>query len=240
MRLNKFLAHAGVGSRRKSDFLIQQATTFVNGKLITDPAFSVSENDKIICEGKKLSISKIKKVILFHKPLKVITTTNDPQGRKTVLDYLDIKDRIFPVGRLDRLTSGLLLLTNDGELSNTLLHPKFHVPRIYVAEIEGILDKNTINKISKGIFIGYGEFGHAEILSQKKNKKRNTIKLRLYTGKKREIRRIFSFLNIRIFYLKRIQYGPIKLKNLNVGEWRLLDEKETKSLYDWRKNGKKY
>ena len=118
MRLNKYLAHAGVGSRRKSDALIQQATTFVNGQLITDPAYSVSENDIIIFDGKKLSISKTTQVILFNKPLKVVTTTQDPQGRKTVLDFIQSKERIFPIGRLDRLTSGLLLLTNDGDLSN--------------------------------------------------------------------------------------------------------------------------
>ena len=125
-----------------------------------------------------------------------MTTTQDPQGRKTVLDFIQSKERIFPIGRLDRLTSGLLLLTNDGELSNNLLHPKFRVPRIYKAEIEGILDSKTINKVLKGIFIGEGEFGRAEILRQRKNKKRNTVELRLFTGKKREIRRIFSFLKI--------------------------------------------
>ena len=110
------------------------------------------------------------------------------------------------------------------------------MPRIYKAEIEGILDSKTINKILKGIFIGEGEFGRAEILRQRKNKKRNTVELRLFTGKKREIRRIFSFLKIRIFSLKRIQYGPVKLGKLPIGEWRFLNEKEMNELYNWRKN----
>ncbi|MDP7037257.1 MAG: pseudouridine synthase [Candidatus Marinimicrobia bacterium] len=235
MRLNKYLAHSGVASRRQSDALIKQATTFVNGKLITDPAFPVTEKDNIVFEGKKLSIVKNSQVFLFHKPLNVVTTTFDPQGRKTVLDYVKTGDRIFPIGRLDRRTTGLLLLTNDGELSNKLLHPKFGVPRIYEAEIEGILDHKTIRKIAKGIFIGQGEFGRAEVLKQKKIKKRSTVHLRLFTGKKREIRRIFSFLNVRLFSLKRIQYGPILLGDLPIGEWRPLNNTELNQL----KNGKR-
>ncbi len=230
MRLNKYLAHAGVASRRRSDELIQQATTFVNGKLITDPAFFVTEEDTVIFEGRKLSISKTRQVIMFHKPIKVVTTTFDPQGRKTVLDYIKTNERLFPIGRLDRLTSGLLLLTNDGDLSQKILHPKYRVPRIYEAEIEGSLDSKTVKKIGKGIFIGYSEFGRAEILNQKKVKKRSSISLKLFTGKKREIRRIFSSLNIRLFALKRVQFGPISLGSLPLGKWRLLNEQEWSKL----------
>ena len=230
MRLNKYLAHAGVASRRQSDALIQKATTFVNGKLIIDPAHPVTETDDIVFEGIKLSISKTFQVILFHKPTKVVTTTFDPQGRRTILDYVKTRDRIFPIGRLDRMTTGLLLLTNDGELSNKLLHPKFRIPRIYEAEIDNVLDSKTIHKIAKGIFIGKGEFGRAEVLKQKKVKKRSTVHLKLFTGKKREIRRIFSFLNIRLFSLKRIQYGPIFLGELPCGEWRNLNNAEMNQL----------
>ena len=230
MRLNKYLAHAGVASRRQSDALIQKATTFVNGKLIIDPAHPVTETDDIVFEGIKLSISKTFQVILFHKPTKVVTTTFDPQGRRTILDYVKTKDRIFSIGRLDRMTTGLLLLTNDGELSNKLLHPKFRIPRIYEAEIDNVLDSKTIHKIAKGIFIGKGEFGRAEVLKQKKVKKRSTVHLKLFTGKKREIRRIFSFLNIRLFSLKRIQYGPIFLGELPCGEWRNLNNAEMNQL----------
>ena len=230
MRLNKFLAHAGVASRRHSDALIQKATTFVNGKLVIDPAYPVAETDDIVFEGVKLSISKTPQVILFHKPLKVVTTTFDPQGRRTVLDYIKTGDRIFPIGRLDRMTTGLLLLTNDGELSNKLLHPKFRIPRIYEAKIDKVLDFKTIHNIAKGIFIGKGEFGRAEVLKQRKVKKRVTVHLKLFTGKKREIRRIFSFLSIQIFSLKRIKYGPILLGDLPCGEWRTLNYTEVNQL----------
>jgi len=140
------------------------------------------------------------------------------------------RDRIFPIGRLDRMTTGLLLLTNDGELSNKLLHPKFRIPRIYEAVIDNILDLKTINKIAKRIFIGEGEFGRAEVLKQKKVKKRSTVHLKLFTGKKREIRRIFSFLSIRLFSLIRIQYGPISLGDLPCGEWRTLSDTEVNQL----------
>ena len=238
MRLNKFLAHAGVASRRQSDYLIKQATTLVNGELILDPAHSVSENDEIIYEGKKLSISKESKIIVFHKPLQVVTTMNDPQGRKTISDYVHFRERIFPIGRLDHLTSGLLLLTNDGELSHKLLHPKFRIPRIYEAEIEGRLDEKTVNKISRGLFIGLGEFGRAVVLKQLKRKKRSIVTLKLLTGKKREIRRIFSFLNVRLFQLTRIQYGPVLLNKLHIGMWRELQNKELKLLKNWLKNPK--
>ena len=230
MRLNKFLAHAGVASRRQSDTLIKQATTFVNGELIIDPAYPVTEKDDIVFDGRKLTITKKSQVILFHKPLNVITTTFDPQGRKTVLDFVKTGERIFPIGRLDRLTTGLILLTNDGNLSNKLLHPKFGVPRIYEAEIEGILDQKTVHKISKGIFIGQGEFGRVEILKQKRVKKRSNVQLRLFTGKKREIRRIFSFLDVRLFSLIRTQYGPLSLGNLPCGEWRTLNNTEMNQI----------
>ena len=230
MRLNKFLAHAGVASRRQSDALIKQATTFVNGELIIDPAYPVTEKDDIVFDGRKLTITKKSQVILFHKPLNVITTTFDPQGRKTVLDFVKTGERIFPIGRLDRLTTGLILLTNDGNLSNKLLHPKFGVPRIYEAEIEGILDQKTVHKISKGIFIGQGEFGRVEILKQKRVKKRSNVQLRLFTGKKREIRRIFSFLDVRLFSLIRTQYGPLSLGNLPCGKWRTLNNAEMNQI----------
>lgn len=230
MRLNKFLAHAGVASRRQSDALIKQATTFVNGELIIDPAYPVTEKDDIVFDGRKLTITKKSQVILFHKPLNVITTTFDPQGRKTVLDFVKTGERIFPIGRLDRLTTGLILLTNDGNLSNKLLHPKFGVPRIYEAEIEGILDQKTVHKISKGIFIGQGEFGRVEILKQKRVKKRSNVQLRLFTGKKREIRRIFSFLDVRLFSLIRTNYGPLSLGNLPCGKWRTLNNAEMNQI----------
>ena len=211
MRLNKYLAKSGVASRRESDKLIQAATTFVNGKLITDPAFNVKKDDVVKYDGQKLSLVTETIIIMLNKPKNIITTAKDTHNRKTVLDLIPLQNRLFPIGRLDKDTTGLVFLTNNGELANYLMHPKNRIPRIYQAEIEGKLNQKEIMKMRKGIYIGDGEFGRSE-------------------GKKREIRRIFRFLKIKLFSLQRVQYGEIILGNLPTGHWRFLSKKETEIL----------
>lgn len=230
MRLNKFLANAGVASRRESDRLIQAALVEVNGSIVTDPAFNVERGDSILYNGRKVKVPDQQTVILLNKPKGVITTAQDTHGRKTVLDLIPLKMRLFPVGRLDKDTTGLLLLTNDGELANYLTHPRNSVPKIYEAEIEGRLSEKDVNKIRKGVFIGEGLFGRAEILSQHTDRKRTIVRLRLHHGKKREIRRIFEFLNYRLFSLSRVAYGELTLDNLKPGTWRFLTAEEIESL----------
>ena len=230
MRLNKYLAKSGVASRRKSDKLIQDATTFVNGKLITDPAFNVKKDDVVKYDGQKLSLVTETIIIMLNKPKNIITTAKDTHNRKTVLDLIPLQNRLFPVGRLDKDTTGLVFLTNNGELANYLMHPKNRIPRIYQAEIEGKLNQKAIMKMKKGLYIGDGEFGRSEFVRQKSVKKRSIVTLKLYEGKKREIRRIFRFLKIKLFSLQRVQYGEIILGNLPTGHWRILSEKETKIL----------
>ena len=230
MRLNKYLAKSGVASRRKSDKLIQNATTYVNGNLVTDPAFNVQDNDIIKFEGKTLSLISESFVILLNKPKNVITTVKDTHNRKTVLDIIPMNNRMFPVGRLDKDTTGLVFLTNDGELANFLMHPRNRIPRIYEAEIEGKLNSMEIRRIEKGIYIGDGEFGRGEFISQHTKKKRSIVNLKLFEGKKREVRRIFRFLKKKLFSLRRTAYGDIKLGNLPLGNWRKLSIKETEIL----------
>jgi len=230
MRLNKYLAKSGVASRRKSDKLIQDATTFVNGKLITDPAFNVKKDDVVKYDGQKLSLVTETIIIMLNKPKNIITTAKDTHNRKTVLDLIPLQNRLFPVGRLDKDTTGLVFLTNNGELANYLMHPKNRIPRIYQAEIEGKLNQKAIMKMKKGIYIGDGEFGRSEFVRQKSVKKRSIVTLKLYKGKKREIRRIFRFLKIKLFSLQRVQYGEIILGNLPTGHWRFLSKKETEIL----------
>ena len=230
MRLNKYLAKSGVASRRKSDKLIQDATTYVNGQLITDPAFNVKDNDIIKFEEKTLSLISESFVILLNKPKNVITTAKDTHNRKTVLDIIPMNNRMFPVGRLDKDTTGLVFLTNDGELANFLMHPRNRIPRIYEAEIEGKLNSMEIRRIEKGIYIGDGEFGRGEFISQYTKKKRSIVNLKLFEGKKREVRRIFRFLKKKLFSLRRTAYGDIKLGNLPLGNWRKLSIKETEIL----------
>ena len=232
MRLNKFLAQSGVASRRKSDELIQMATTEVNGKVCLDPAYKVSPDDKVCFDGKRLVLIIDKVVLMLNKPEKVITTVQDTHGRKTVIDLIKSKIRLSPIGRLDKNTKGLLLLTNDGTLHQYLTHPSHQVPKDYEAVIEGKLTQENIIKLKRGIYIGNKEYGKAEILKQNTIKGRSTIILRLRQGKKREIRRIFFRFNKKLYSLKRIKYAKLTLGNLKEGEYRQLTTNEINSLYD--------
>ena len=230
MRLNKFLAKAGIASRRKSDELIQMATTMVNGKVCLDPAYHVKKEDSVHFDGKKVIVETKKIVLMLHKPKKVITTVRDTHGRKTVMDFIPSKFRITPVGRLDQNTTGLLLLTNDGDLQEYLTHPKNKVSKDYEVYIEGKLNIDQVKKLKSGLYIGYKEYGKAEILEQKVHKGRSKIILRMRQGKKREIRRIFHRLNKKLISLKRIGFASLKLGNLREGEYRELTHNEINKL----------
>ena len=230
MRLNKFLAKAGIASRRKSDELIQMATTMVNGKVCLDPAYHVKKEDSVNFDGKKVIVEKKKIVLMLHKPKKVITTVRDTHGRKTVMDFIPSNFKITPVGRLDQNTTGLLLLTNDGDLQEYLTHPKNKVPKDYEVYIEGKLNIDQVKKLKSGLYIGYKEYGKAEILEQKIHKGRSKIILRMRQGKKREIRRIIHRLNKKLISLKRIGFASIKLGNLREGEYRELTQNEINKL----------
>ncbi len=230
MRLNKFLAKAGVASRRESDRLIQAATTFVNGKLILDPAYSVTEDDEIVFDNQRIRLKKETIVLMLHKPKNTITTAKDTHGRRTVIDLIPTHERLFPIGRLDKDTTGLILLTNDGELANFLMHPRNKITRTYLVEIEGRLNQTSAAKMEKGMYIGEGEFGRAKVVNQKTVKKRSVVTLKLRRGKKREIRRMFHFLDIKIFSLHRTQYGAITLDDLACGHWRYLSDQEIEKL----------
>ena len=230
MRLNKFLAKAGIASRRKSDELIQMATTMVNGKVCLDPAYHVKKEDSVQFDGKKVMVEKKKIVLMLHKPKKVITTVRDTHGRKTVMDFIPSKFRITPVGRLDQNTTGLLLLTNDGDLQEYLTHPKNKVSKDYEVYIEVNLIIDQVKKLKSGLYIGYKEYGKAEILEQKVHKGRSKITLRMRQGKKREIRRIFHRLNKKLISLKRIGFASLKLGNLREGEYRELTHNEINKL----------
>jgi pseudouridine synthase len=231
MRLNKFLAQTGVASRRKADELIQMATTEVNGKICLDPAYDVKDSDVIKYDGQKVKPVQEKIVIMLHKPKKVITTVKDTHGRKTVLDIVPSKYRLTPVGRLDQDTTGLLLLTNDGDLHQYLTHPKNRIPKDYEAVIEGRMTASQIQKLIRGIYIGDKEYGKAEIVSQDTKKGRSVVILRLHQGKKREIRRIMHRLKLKLLSLKRIRFAGLELGDLPEHHYRTLNEKEVKLLH---------
>ena len=231
MRLNKFLARAGIESRRKADELIQMATTEVNGKICLDPAYDVKDSDKVKYDGQKIKPILEKVVIMLHKPKRVITTVKDTHGRKTVLDIVHSKYRLTPIGRLDQDTTGLLLLTNDGDLHQYLSHPRNRIPKDYEAVIEGRMASDQIQKLGRGIYIGDKEYGKASIVSQETTKGRSIVILRLYQGKKREIRRIMHRLNLKLISLKRIRFAGLELGDLPEHHYRTLSEMEVKLLH---------
>jgi len=226
MRLNKYLALSGVSSRRMADDLIKAATTTVNDIVITDPAFRVKDDDIIRYDGKNIKINQNHIVIMFNKPIGVITSMDDPKNRPVVADYFPTKMRLFPIGRLDKNTTGLLLVTNNGDLANKLMHPKNLIPKIYEAETDLILDTVLISKIKKGVFIGYNQWAKAKVLNQKKSKSRIIVTLQLHHGKNREIRRLFNKINRKLFSLNRVKYGDLKLGNLPLGKYRELNKTE--------------
>ena len=230
MRLNKFLAKGGVASRRGADRLILAATTTVNGVLQMDPAFDVTQEDEIIFNGKKIKIQLDVSVLILNKPKGYITTENDPQGRKTVMELIPQNLRYFTIGRLDRNSTGVLLFTNDGTLAQELMLPQNRIPRIYEIEIDRILEKSEIMKMGRGIFIGIRQKGIAKVLQQKVVKKKVIVRLELRQGKNREIRRMMAVLKRKIFSLNRISFGPLNLKGLPIGNWRKLSKTEVIEL----------
>ena len=175
------------------------ATTTVNGQMVLDPAYDVEQDDEIRYDGTVINPASESVVVMFNKPKGIITSLKDPNGRKTVLDYISSEYRLVPIGRLDKNSTGLLLLTNDGDLHHYLPHPKNQIRRDYEVVVERRLSSQQEKKIALGLFIGRGEYGKAEVLSQKTKKGRTLAVLRLRQGKNREIRRIFRRLKIGMF-----------------------------------------
>ncbi|MGN6249696.1 MAG: pseudouridine synthase, partial [Ginsengibacter sp.] len=231
MPLNKFLAHCGVTSRRDAVQLIADGKVMVNKKLITQPAFKVTEKDEVVYNGKRLFITKNLVYILLNKPKDYITTTDDPQNRKTVLQLTKnaTDQRIYPVGRLDRNTSGVLLLTNDGELTQQLTHPSFNVKKVYEVKLDKPLTKADFEKILAGIKLEDGEI-FPDALAYADAKDRSVIGIELHSGRNRIVRRIFEYLGYDVKALDRVMYANLTKKNVERGRWRYLNEKEVRAL----------
>lgn len=237
MPLNKYLAHCGVTSRRDAVQLIADGKVMVNKKLITQPAFKVTEKDEVVYNGKRLFITKNLVYILLNKPKDYITTTDDPQNRKTVLQLTKnaTDQRIYPVGRLDRNTSGVLLLTNDGELTQQLTHPSFNVKKVYEVKLDKPLTKADFEKILAGIKLEDGEI-FADALAYADAKDRSVIGIELHSGRNRIVRRIFEHLGYDVKALDRVMYANLTKKNVERGRWRYLNEKEVRALKYLNKN----
>ena len=231
MPLNKFLAHCGVTSRRDAVNLITEGKVTVNRNVITQPAFKVNEKDDVFYNGKKLFVTKNLVYILLNKPKDYITTTDDPQNRKTVLQLTKnaTDQRIYPVGRLDRNTSGVLLLTNDGDLTQTLTHPSFNIKKVYEVKLDKPLTKADFEKILNGIKLEDGEI-FADALAYADPKDKMVIGIELHSGRNRIVRRIFEHLGYDVKGLDRVMYATLTKKNVERGKWRYLSEKEIRLL----------
>ena len=231
MPLNKYLAHCGVCSRRDAATLIKEGKVKVNNDLVLEPGYKVQQEDKITVNGKKVSVSKNLVYILLNKPKDYITTTDDPQKRKTVLDLIKFatKERVYPVGRLDRNTSGVLLITNDGELAQHLTHPSNEVKKIYAVTLNKPLEKNDFDTILKGVVLEDGP-AHVDVLAYADIKDKTQLGVEIHSGRNRIVRRIFESLGYDVKNLDRVMFAGLTKKNVERGKYRFLNEKEIRNL----------
>jgi len=232
-RLQKVIAQAGVASRRKAEQLILEGKVKVNGKVVKELGTKVNPStDDIEVNG--IPIEKEEPVYyLFYKPRGVISTVNDDKGRKTVLNYFPhVPQRIFPVGRLDYDTSGLLILTNDGELAHLLMHPKHEIDKTYVAKLEGIPTRQVLKTLEKGIQLEDGKTAPARVKFISGDRKKNTsiVEITIHEGRNRQVRRMFDAIGHKVLKLRREKYGFLTLNGLNAGESRELSPHEVKHL----------
>lgn len=234
MRLQKFIALAGVASRRRAEELIDKGRVKVNGKRVKEMGTKINpETDRVFVDDKEIKLSEERIYIILNKPVGYVTTLSDELDRPKVVDLVkEIKERIYPVGRLDYNTSGLLLLTNDGELTHKITHPSNHVYKIYTCKIGGIITKKEIEKFRSGIDIGGYVTAPAQIEILKKHRDSSLVKVLIHEGKNRQIRRMMEALNHPVIKLKRISIGKINLDNLPSGKWRYLTKEEIQYLKD--------
>ncbi len=231
IRLNKFLADAGICSRREADKLIESGVIKVNGKTVTKLGTKVSRSDKVMYGDQTLKAEKLQYVLL-NKPKDYITTSDDPQNRKTVMMLVKnaCKERIYPVGRLDRNTTGLLLFTNDGDLAKKLTHPKHNVKKLYHVVLDKPLSKAHMLQIASGLKLDDGLIIPDKIAYDRSADNKNEIGIEIHSGKNRIVRRIFEHLGYKVIKLDRVMFAGLTKKDLPRGKWRFLTEKEINML----------
>jgi 23S rRNA pseudouridine2605 synthase len=231
MRLNKFLAHCGIASRRAADILIMQGHVKVNDVVVQEMGYKVKDTDKDLFKGKP--IKPVEKLVyyLLNKPRNVSTTSKDERGRKTVIDIIaeKIPERIYPIGRLDRNTSGLLLLTNDGDLTKKLSHPSHKVPKVYQVTLDKNLSLKDLELIRSGITLEDGEI-KADSLHYIEGQSKREVQIEVHSGKNRLVRRIFEHLAYEVVKLDRVYYAGLTKKNLPRGRYRPLTHEEVRML----------
>ena len=231
-RLQKVIAEAGYASRRKAEELIKAGKVYVNGEKVTEMGFKVNGNDIIDINGKPLKKEE-KEYYLLNKPRGVVTTTSDDKDRKVVTDLIETTKRIYPSGRLDYDTTGALILTNDGELTNLLNHPSSEIQKVYVAKIEGIVEPYKVKKLSDGVIVDGKKTSKAKVRIKKLDKKNDAsyIELTIHEGRNHQVKKMFEAIGYNVIKLKREKYAFLDVNSLKSGEYRKLNTKEVKSLY---------
>lgn len=220
-------------SRRKAEEYIRNGQVRINGQIVTEMGVLVSTNDRVEVDGKPVKLEKKKVYILLHKPKGYVTTVSDPEGRKTVLELVQgVNERIYPVGRLDYDSSGLLLLTNDGDFANLLMHPSHEILKMYIATVKGKPSDNAIQRLRDGIRIDDYTTAPAfvKVLNVYENKTK--LEITIHEGRNRQIRKMCEFVGHPVIRLKRVAYGSIELGDLKPGEWRFLTDNEIKQLME--------
>ncbi|HHK5594857.1 TPA: pseudouridine synthase [Streptococcus mutans] len=234
MRINKYIAHAGVASRRKAEELIKQGLVTLNGQVVTELATTVKSGDRVEVEGQPI-YNEEKVYYLLNKPRGVISSVRDDKGRQTVVDLLpEVKERIYPVGRLDWDTSGLLILTNDGDFTDKMLHPRHEIDKVYVARVKGLASKDNLRPLTKGIVIDGKKTQPARyrIVKTDREKNRSVVELTIHEGRNHQVKKMFEAVGLMVDKLSRTRFGTLDLSDLNSGEARRLNKKEISQLYN--------
>ncbi len=230
MRINKYLSGCGIDSRRKCEKLVTDGRVRINGKKVLDLATDVKDGDRVEVDGHAVSAVNRRVYIMLNKPKGCVTTVSDDKGRKTVLDLVKVSTRIFPVGRLDYDTEGLLLLTNDGDLANKISHPRNSVKKVYSVRVEGKLTDSELKRLRSGVEFEGNTYTPAEVSVEESSDESTKLNVGVFEGKNHEIKNMIASLGRRVLFLKRISVGELRLGGLKRGEWRYLNDREIEYL----------
>lgn len=231
MRINKFMAECGVASRRACDEMILEGRVKVNGKKIDTPGLEINEfNDAVTLDGRRITLVSKKYYIMLHKPKGYVTTVKDDKGRKTVMELIKIRSRLYPVGRLDYDTEGLLLLTNDGQLAYALTHPSHEVPKTYITKIKGKISDTEVRQLRKGVEIDGKMTLPAVVKIIETDDEFSRVEVTIKEGRNHQIKKMFEVVGKEVVFLKRTAIGPLKLGGLGRGEYKNLTSKEIEIL----------
>jgi len=231
VRLQKYMALCGAASRRRAEEMIAAGRVTVNGQVITEMGVQVEEGDQVRLDGALLSPEAEKRYVIYHKPAGEVTTVNDPEGRACVLDHFrEYPVRLYPVGRLDYDSEGLLLLTNDGALTERLLHPSHQVDKTYLARVTGSVSLDTVRQLRQGVLLDDHKTAPAKVRIIKQETFATVVLVTIHEGRNRQVRRMFEWAGHKVLQLRRVRFGPLELGDLPRGQWRELNGEEIRKL----------